>query len=60
MRSSVPVLAALVFGLPALATPGLAATCSAKGDGFGAGSSSETQTTSLGSVSPIAASLARC
>lgn len=35
MRSSVPVLAALVVGLPVLATPGLAANCSAKGDGFG-------------------------
>ena len=34
MRSSVSVLAALVFGLPAFATSGLAATCSAKSDGF--------------------------
>ncbi|MBS1168018.1 MAG: mltB 2 [Proteobacteria bacterium] len=34
MRSSVPVLTALVIGLPALAAPSQAATCSAKGDGF--------------------------
>ena len=35
MRSSVPVLTALAVGLPVLATPSLAATCSAKGDDFG-------------------------
>ena len=36
MRSSVSILAVLLAGLPAFATPGLAASCSAKGDGFGA------------------------
>ena len=36
MRSSVSILAVLLASLPAFATPGLAASCSAKDDGFGA------------------------